>query len=218
MLKRLFSLSTTSGANKTTIQPPPPLEDADYEYLFLQLLEGVAHGWQQDRILRFFRVLGDRGKSDLWIDWLNSYQEKLAKSSTIDNNLAMRMVQMGERHGGELGNLAHSIGMKMLTGFQIEDVFTSMADEFESQPLIITDPEPPLPLEIETETTETETTEIETTETQDPTQTVSLNELLIMMQKDSNLRIQVANQFGIESDDPVQIIEQLIEKLQISQE
>jgi hypothetical protein len=208
MLKRLFSLSKTSGAKKTAIQLLPPLEDADYEYLFLQLLEGVAHGWQQDRILRFFRVLGDRGKSDLWIDWLNRYQEKLAKAPTIDNNLAMRMVQMGERHGGDLGDLAHGIGMKMLTGFQIEDVFTTIADEFESQPLIITDPEPLIPLETETETTEN----------QDPTQTVSLNELLTMMQMDGNLRKQVANQFGIESDDPVQIIEELIEKLQISQE
>jgi hypothetical protein len=207
MLKRLFSLSKTSGAKKTAIQPLPPLEDADYEYLFLQLLEGVAHGWQQDRILRFFRVLGDRGKPDLWIDWLNRYQEKLAKAPTIDNNLAMRMVQMGERQGGEMGDLVHSIGMKMLTGFQIEDVFTTIADEFESQPLIITDSEPPSTLETETETID-----------QDPTQTVSLNELLTMMQMDSNLRIQVANQFGIESDDPVQIIEQLIEKLQISQE
>jgi hypothetical protein len=41
------------------LQPPPPLTDTDYEFLFTQLLERVAHGWQQARVLRFFEKLYD---------------------------------------------------------------------------------------------------------------------------------------------------------------
>jgi hypothetical protein len=44
----------------------PPLTAPDHEYLFLQLLEGVAHGWQQPRVVRFFAKLRHRIPSNWW--------------------------------------------------------------------------------------------------------------------------------------------------------
>ena len=36
------------------MKPPPALEDADYQLLFTQLLEGVKRGWDRERVLKVF--------------------------------------------------------------------------------------------------------------------------------------------------------------------
>merc|ERR1712178_526160 len=56
-----------------------PLSDTEYEFLFSQLLDGVAHGWHEGRILKYFEDLGERGKAKLWVAWLERLGE-LAQS------------------------------------------------------------------------------------------------------------------------------------------
>ncbi|GAC1453950.1 MAG: hypothetical protein NVS2B14_22130 [Chamaesiphon sp.] len=91
-----------------------PLKDADYEYLFVQLLEGVAHGWQQARLMHFFEALGERSNTELWIDWLRRFGERLLASATVNKDIAARMVQLGEVGCGEIGEVAYEIGMQLL--------------------------------------------------------------------------------------------------------
>ena len=223
-LKRLFGLDKQAknklitGKKENT---PPPLEDADYEYLFMQVLEGVAHGWQTDRISRFFKVLGDRGHFDLWNSWLNRFGARLLASPNPNNELAIRMVKMGELHGGKWGNAVYDLGMKLLTRFQIDTIETAQINpiyefeqEFEQDYEIDIDEEDENEDQEDKDQEETENvTEMET-----ETETISLNDLLTMIQMDANLRQQIARQFEVESDDPVVIIESIIQKLGIPQQ
>ncbi|MGB3204438.1 MAG: hypothetical protein WBB28_05560 [Crinalium sp.] len=107
--------SQTPAALLPRNEPPPALEDADYEYLFMQLIEGVAHGWQQQRILKFFDALEHRTTQEEWLAWLRRLGDRLLTSSVPNNDLAARMVQLGEIGCGEIGVMAYDIGMQLLT-------------------------------------------------------------------------------------------------------
>lgn len=96
------------------------LADADYEFLFNQLLEGVAHGWHPVKIAKFFQRLGERGEQKLWVNWLERYQAKIAASSdSYQQPLAARMMRLGEITQTipsikQIGRTAHSIGREIL--------------------------------------------------------------------------------------------------------
>lgn len=114
--RRWFGVDRRRNTTSPTVhqQQPPPLTDTDYEFLFIELLEGVAHGWQQARVLRFFEVLSERGKQELWVAWLRRFGEKLLASSVANDELAARMVQLGELGCGEITEVAYEIGMQLL--------------------------------------------------------------------------------------------------------
>ncbi|AFZ12269.1 hypothetical protein Cri9333_1374 [Crinalium epipsammum PCC 9333] len=113
----LFGVGNTQKSTALLLpsQPLPPLEDADYEYLLMQLIEGVAHGWQQQRILKFFDALEYRTTQEEWLAWLRRFGDRLLTSSVPNNDLAARMVQLGEIGCGEIGVMAYDIGMQLLT-------------------------------------------------------------------------------------------------------
>ncbi len=113
--------SQTPAALLPRNEPPPALEDADYEYLFMQLIEGVAHGWQQQRILKFFDALEYRTTQEEWLAWLRRFGDRLLTSSVPNNDLAARMVQLGEIGCGEIGVMAYDIGMQLLTRQNLAD-------------------------------------------------------------------------------------------------
>jgi hypothetical protein len=94
---------------------PKPLSDTDYEFLYTQLLEGVTHGWQQPRVLRFFESLGDRGSQAEWVGWLRRFGDRLLASPVPNNELAARMVQLGQMGCGEISDVSYEIGMQLLT-------------------------------------------------------------------------------------------------------
>ena len=72
------------------------LTDTDYEFLLTQLLEGVAHGWHEGRILKFFQQLGDRGKTKPWLAWLERFSGKVLSSDSPNLMLAARLTRLGE--------------------------------------------------------------------------------------------------------------------------
>ncbi len=96
------------------------LADADYEFLFNQLLEGVAHGWHSVKIDKFFQRLGERGQPELWVSWLERYQTKImANSNAYEQHLAARMMRLGEITRSipkikPIGTAAYSIGREIL--------------------------------------------------------------------------------------------------------
>lgn len=106
----------------TNLEPMSRLSDADYEFLFTQLLEGITHGWHDHRIIKFFQQLGDRGKSADWVAWLDRYRLKLLKSSIQSKRqLGTIMIRFGELTQSApevnlIGAAAHRIGRELLFG------------------------------------------------------------------------------------------------------
>ncbi len=100
----------------------PPLADADYEFLFTQLLEGVAHGWHPPRIAKFFQQLGDRGQPQQWVAWLERFSTKiLASSHAHEQELGARMMRLGQLTESTpsvqpIGMAAYQIGRQLLYG------------------------------------------------------------------------------------------------------
>ena len=107
-------------AEKT--EPNIVLSDADYEFLFNQLLEGIAHGWHERRITKFFQQLGDRGKEEDWIAWLERIGPKLFKLPVqSQHQLGMLMTRLGELTRstveiGQIGAVSYLWGRKLLLG------------------------------------------------------------------------------------------------------
>jgi tetratricopeptide (TPR) repeat protein len=105
-----------------TSSSTPKLSDADYEFLFNQLLEGIAHGWHDHRIIKFFQQLGDRGKQSDWIDWLNRTKVELLKLPIQSKRqLGTIMIRLGELtqsavEVNQIGAASNSIGRELLFG------------------------------------------------------------------------------------------------------
>jgi hypothetical protein len=118
----------------------PPLTDPDYEYLFMQLLEGVSHGWQQPRAIEFFRKIKQRAPKSQWIAWMNSFGDRAVNSPTPNEELARRMIQLGDLDCSEVTSLAgdygHQILGKIYGNISDEDYLTAMiAQEMAGQEL-----------------------------------------------------------------------------------
>jgi hypothetical protein len=92
----------------------PPLTDPDYEYLFMQLLEGVSHGWQQPRAIEFFRKIKQRAPKSQWIAWMNTFGDRAVKSPSPNEELARRMIQLGDLDCSEVTSLAGEYGHRIL--------------------------------------------------------------------------------------------------------
>jgi Tfp pilus assembly protein PilF len=96
------------------------LNDGDYEFLFNQLLEGVAHSWHEARIIKFFNKLDTRGKPELWLDWLQRYSFKVLAMPIPDRELAARLLLFGQivqssPELNQIGLLAYDIGHQLIT-------------------------------------------------------------------------------------------------------
>jgi hypothetical protein len=118
----------------------PPLTDPDYEYLFMQLLEGVSHGWQQPRAIEFFRKIRQRAPKSQWINWMNAFGDRAVNSPTPNEELARRMIQLGDLDCSEVTSLAsdygHQILGKIYGNISDEDYLTEMmAQEMAAQEL-----------------------------------------------------------------------------------
>ncbi len=118
----------------------PPLTDPDYEYLFMQLLEGVSHGWQQPRAIEFFRKIKQRAPKSQWIAWMNAFGDRAVNSPTPNEELARRMIQLSGLDCSEVTNLAgdygHQILGKIYGNISDEEYLTEMiAQEMAGQAL-----------------------------------------------------------------------------------
>ena len=97
------------------------MSDSDYEFLFHQILEGVANGWQEGDIVKYFEQrLGDRGKPKDWVAWLERFGDKVLSSAAPNEQLAMLMVRFGEVSQtipqiGQIGEVSYQIGRQLLT-------------------------------------------------------------------------------------------------------
>ena len=98
------------------------LKDGDYEFLYNQLLEGVAHGWHDRRIIKFFQQLGDRGKQEDWVAWLERLRLKVITLPVQSKQqLGTMMIRLGEltqsaKEVNKIGAISNRIGRELLFG------------------------------------------------------------------------------------------------------
>jgi hypothetical protein len=208
-LQNLFTSLFGSGKRKkAVVENLPPLSDTDYEILFSQLLEGVAQGWLSDRVQIFFEKLGSRGEPEEWVPWLKRFGEKVLASPNPNNELATRMIMFGQqaqslRRINKMGDVAHDLGMQILTRGNPADIWEYVGPD-DGETINIID-----------SATNTDLPEGESlAENPQPEgQYLTWEELSERLQTDPNLLASLAQQLGLETDDPQVIISELVKRL-----
>lgn len=181
---------------------PKPLSDADYEFIFSQLLDGVAHGWHEGRILKFFDQLGDRGKARHWVSWLERFGETVLSSTAPNLQLAERLLRLGSMAQSfpqiaSIGEVAYGIGRQLYSREAGATIWEYAGEDniIESATDVIENRVSTLPSGTESET-------------------ISLEELLARLQQEPDFRENLAAQFGIDSQDPQDIIDTMVSRFQ----
>jgi hypothetical protein len=222
--RKLSNQGAVQSVNRVSTAELPPLDDTDREYLFMQLLEGVAHGWQQPRAIGFFNKIRQRVRKSEWLEWLDRFGNNLIQSPVPNYELAGRMVQLAELDCGEIGDLAGSYGAKLLNRqaeefadllpiMEFDTLGAGSASSFEQFPeipaelLIDNDPMDSPPSQSFASHSDDENAPSETRE-------ISLEEFSAMLHKDPSLVAELAEQFGVETTDPQEIIDLVIAQMQ----
>ena len=209
------SQNLRSSANTSPSSPPPPLNDTDLEFLFAELLEGVHQARGQAWAEKWLINIEHRVPEQRWVEWLKKFGDKLLAAPTPNNELASRLVQLGELGVGEVSNVAYDIGMRLLTRNQAEPIW-----EYEGPDASIENAQASQASAQASQTSAQAQTSLDQeeqsgvapsdTEAEGEYQTITLEELMDLMQNDVNLRAQIAQQLGIETDDPEVIIQALV--------
>jgi hypothetical protein len=188
-----------SPLHSSPSSPPPPLNDTDLEFLFAELLEGVHQARGEAWAQKWLNNIEHRVPQQRWVEWLKKFGDKLLAAPTPNNEMASRLVKLGELGVGEVSSAAYDIGMRLLTRNQVEPIW-----EYEGPDAQI---EPAVHEESSVTTAQAEQAE---SNAEGEYQTITLEELMDLMQDDVNLRAQIAEQLGIETDDPEVIVQALV--------
>ncbi len=204
LVQRLFGGKQTASKSKGNVQkePAPPLSDTDLEFLFNELLQGVHQARGQEWAQKWLHNIEHRIPTERWVEWLKRFGDRLLASPTPNNEIAARLVQLGELGIGEIGDVAYSVGMQLLTRNQGEPIW-----EYEGPDAVSTilPSEPTTPI--------SESADASQNPPEGEYQTVTLEELFVMLQQDENLRQQIAQQLAVETDDPQVLVQALISQL-----
>ena len=214
----------------------PPLDDTDREYLFMQLLEGVAHGWQQPRAIGFFNKIRQRVRKSDWLEWLEKFGNNLLDAPVTNYELAGRMVQLGQLDCGEIGDLAGEYGARLLDR-QAEQLPGGLLPmmEFEALEFDEVDAETPFDLSYSVPPNGSHqfgevpsgllldnapllsppfAPQPEAEDNAAETHEITLEEFSAMLSKDPGLVAELAEQFGIETIDPQVIVNAVVAQMQ----
>ncbi|MEH2045721.1 hypothetical protein [Nostoc sp.] len=215
MLKRLFQwlkklFQSLFGGKQTTSksrrnvekEPAPPLSDTDLEFLFNELLQGVHQARGEAWAQKWLHNIEHRITTEDWVEWLGRFGDRLLASPTPNNEMAARLVQLGELGIGEIGDVAYNIGMQLLTRNEGEPIW-----EYEGPDAFSTT------LTSEVAAPVSESADAPENPPEGEYQTVTLEELFVMLQEDENLRQQIAQQLAVETDDPQVLVQALISQL-----
>jgi hypothetical protein len=207
-LKKLFQglfggkPSRSSVRRDVPKEPAPQLSDTDLEFLFNELLEGVHQARGQAWAVKWLHNIEHRISTERWIEWLRHLGERLLASPTPNNELAARLVQLGELGVGQVGEVAYDMGMQLLTRNQGEPIWEYAGPDAVSALL---------PQESDLVSNAADTGD---NPSEGDYETVTLEQLLTMMEQDQTLAEQIAQQLGMETNDPQVIIQALINQYQ----
>ncbi|MDF5732062.1 MAG: hypothetical protein PUP92_29690 [Rhizonema sp. PD38] len=188
-------------------EPPPPLNDTDLEFLFTELLEGVHQARGQTWASHWLDNIEHRVPTERWIEWLHRFGARLLESPTPNNELASRLVQLGDLGVGEVGDTAYDLGMRLLTRNQSVPIW-----EYEGPDAETTDASTYTIVEPDKQQSAEQSLE------EEDAQSISLEELFTLMQQDVNLRNQIAQQLGIQTDDPEILIQAIVNQFHTSEQ
>jgi tetratricopeptide (TPR) repeat protein len=199
------------------------LTDADYEFLFGQLLEGVAYGWHQGKIIKFFQQLGAKGEPEDWVAWLGRFGRKLANIPAISRReLATNIMRLGEiaRLSPEIqaiGIAAERVGKQLLFGDREDSIWEYAGPDLPLKPTIEPTPELlKMPELIETpEIIEKETPTIDLSSQEDDSELAALTwqQFISLIQQDEELVKQISQKLNISATDPDSLADAAIAKL-----
>jgi hypothetical protein len=246
-LVKWFRKSFGIKREMAAIEALPPLDDVDREYLFMQLLEGVAHGWQQPRAIGFFNKIRHRVRKSDWLEWLDRFGSNLLDSPAPNYELAGRMVQLGQLDCGDIGDKAAEYGSRLLNFHQEElpmdllpiiEFDSPMGEYFDDDDDRFDDEEPietgymgstnnaqtraygeELLMDAPPMPESSRSSQIEPAA--DPameTREITLEEFAEMLAKDPTLVAELAAQFGVETTDPQVIVNAVMAQMQTQQE
>ncbi|BDI14811.1 hypothetical protein ANSO36C_06130 [Nostoc cf. commune SO-36] len=110
--QRLFGNKQTPPLEKTRkVEPPKQLTDAEYESLFLKLLAEVNDGLSRGGAKGF--LAANRINEAHLMEWLRGFGERLLALPTLNDELATRMVRLGELSIGEVSVVAYDFGKRL---------------------------------------------------------------------------------------------------------
>ena len=197
--KQQSTLNRHGSSNSSHKSPPPPLNDTDLEFLFAELLQGVHQARGEAWAQKWLDNIEHRVPQERWVEWLRKFGDKLYAAPTPNNELASRLVQLGELGVGEVSGVAYDIGMRLLTRNQAEPIWEYEGPDAQVEPALG-----------EESLVQTGQAEQAASDAEGEYQTITLEELMELMQDDVNLRAQIAQQLGIETDDPEAIVQALV--------
>ncbi len=96
-----------------------PLDEGEYDQIFQQLLEGVGLGWESPQIEQFFEKLGEQGKPEIWVNWLQDYKQQELTASRPNYEQSSALLLLGEKTVSSvkwraLGEMAIAMGNELL--------------------------------------------------------------------------------------------------------
>ncbi|WP_414619379.1 hypothetical protein [Calothrix sp. CCY 0018] len=197
--KKQHSSVRHSSSHSSASSPPPPLNDTDLEFLFAELLQGVHQARGEAWAQKWLDNIEHRVPQQRWVEWLRKFGDKLLAAPTPNNELASRLVQLGELGVGEVSNAAYDIGMRLLTRNQAEPIWEYVGPDAQVEPAVR-----------EESLVQAAPAQQAESDAEGEYQTITLEELIELMQEDVNLRAQIAQQLGIETDDPEVIVQALV--------
>ncbi len=204
LLQKLFGHRQSPPDNAT---PEPSTEsesqlpvvvrsDTELESLFLELLEGVSQGWSRGYLQGFF--MGKKLKPTDFIPWLQRFGEKLQESPTQHEELARRLVMLGQLDLGELSRVAEEIGRRLEAEIPkpVKGFWDEVIDaEFVGDGL-------------------GGNSQLEPSGSGEQNgETLTLDELQARLQQDANFRNQIAEALQIQTTDPQSIIQALLNQV-----
>lgn len=165
------------------------IKDNDLEFLFHQLLQGVANGWQENRIEQFFQKLTPRITVEVWLNWLQRYRNQLMASPAPHDHFAARMIILGEVTASlpflrPIGDLAYEIGTELLNRRQNNPIVDSLRSR------------------LETDNPLTESAS-------------SLGDVLSLLQNNPEFAENTAKELGINTVDPGMIMEKIVQQTEL---
>ena len=202
---------------KILLQNPPPLNDTDLEFLFTELLEGVHQAKGQSWAIKWLQNIEHRVPLERWLQWLEGFHDILMASTSTNDELASRMVQLGELDIGDLSEYAHTIGIDLLNRNEKEMIWEYEPSDYFSQEIrsikgfelskenIFTSED-----RLNNNTVNISKADEHKSLLEGEYPTVTLDELFSMLRQDNNLCQQIAQQLGIYKEDPETIIQELI--------
>lgn len=230
MFKRLIQwlknfFSGLFGAKKTTTrvnlvreeQTPPPLDDTDLEFLFTELLEGVHQARGQSWALRWLKNLEHRVSQQRWLEWLEKFGSRLLASNSANNEIAARMVQLGELEVGVVGDTAYDLGMQLLTRNQPEPIWEYVGPDAIAVDTAVDTNNQHLSSnvgELGEDAIHEASIPAQPAPDDGGYQTITVEQLFELIQQDPSLRQNLAQQVGLETDDPEIIIQAVVNHLQ----